>query len=497
MIPKASQRGGGGQLATHLLNEYDNERVQVVEIRGAMAHDLHGAFGEWRAHARATKCQKYLYSLSINPDPDQGPLTRDQYLDFITRTEKQLGLEGQPRAVVFHVKHGREHCHTVWSRIDLDRMRAVQLSHDRPKLQTVVREFAREHGLQLPTGLRDRAAKRFNDRQKRENLQEKQQEERTGVTKAERMRQITGAWKDGPDARGFVVALEKQGYYLARGNRRAYVVIDRFGEIHSLARYIEGVRAPAVRERLNKEFPLERLPDAADAQHYARRKREAQMQFKRDFVRAAESQRAQLQESQRRRRLLLAQRKASLEARHRTEREALREAHEDINKGIAATRLIRRPRGIVALLARVTGIQALVDLRRRRRDRARAQEQARQMKALQRRHGIELMEIDRLSRALRSVEKRELRSLGTALRREHLLMLDRAATSAERQAEPEQQRGAAHMSPSEKALGEGGASPDGDGTTNALRRRADRNRRQREREQAEDERTRRDRDRDR
>lgn len=47
--------------------------------------------------------------------------------------ENKLGLSGQPRAVVFHVKKGREHCHVVWSRIDLDKMRAVQLSNDRQK----------------------------------------------------------------------------------------------------------------------------------------------------------------------------------------------------------------------------------------------------------------------------------------------------------------------------------------------------------------------------
>jgi hypothetical protein len=31
----------------------------------------------------------------------------------------RLILDGQPRAMVFHVKGWREHCHVVWSRIDL------------------------------------------------------------------------------------------------------------------------------------------------------------------------------------------------------------------------------------------------------------------------------------------------------------------------------------------------------------------------------------------
>ncbi len=112
MIPKASQRSGGQDLATHLLNALDNEYVEVAEVSGAVAPDLHGAFAEWEAIASGlTKCRKYLYSLSVNPDLGQGELTRAQYLDYVDRAEKKLGLEGQPRAVVFHIKEGREHCH--------------------------------------------------------------------------------------------------------------------------------------------------------------------------------------------------------------------------------------------------------------------------------------------------------------------------------------------------------------------------------------------------
>ena len=83
MILKGNQRGGGQQLAVHLLNSFDNERVEVAEVRGAVAQDLSGAFAEWAAEARGTKCRKNLYSLSLNPDQAQGHLTREQYFDLI------------------------------------------------------------------------------------------------------------------------------------------------------------------------------------------------------------------------------------------------------------------------------------------------------------------------------------------------------------------------------------------------------------------------------
>jgi hypothetical protein len=158
MILKGNQRGSGQQLATQLLNADNNQRIEILEVRGSVARDLHGAFEEWYACSMATQCLKYLYSLSINPDPRQGGLTRAQYFDLIERAEKELGLSGQPRAVVFHVHNdGREHYHVVWSRIDMEiekKSKAIQMSRDRLKLRRVAQEFARDHGLTLPSGMR-------------------------------------------------------------------------------------------------------------------------------------------------------------------------------------------------------------------------------------------------------------------------------------------------------------------------------------------------------
>jgi len=61
---------------------------------------------------------------SINTRADER-LPPEQRMQAIDRLEKDLGLTGQPRAVVVHEKEGREHCHVVWSRIDLDKMRTI------------------------------------------------------------------------------------------------------------------------------------------------------------------------------------------------------------------------------------------------------------------------------------------------------------------------------------------------------------------------------------
>ena len=67
MILKGNQRAGGTDLATHLMNAFDNERVEVAQIRGTVADHLHGAFAEYEALAAGTRCKEPLYSLSVNP----------------------------------------------------------------------------------------------------------------------------------------------------------------------------------------------------------------------------------------------------------------------------------------------------------------------------------------------------------------------------------------------------------------------------------------------
>src|ERR1039457_3165225 len=161
----------------------------------------------------------------------------------------------------------------LWSRIDSEKSKAIPIAHDHLKLRTVAKEFARDNGLELPDGMRkDGKRDRFNDRAKQENLGEKQQQERTGITKAGRMAEIADCWtatKTGPE---FVRAMEDKGYYLARGDQRAYVVIDLYGEIHSLSRQLGGVaKKKELMDRLSA-YPPDKQPDVESARAYASEK---------------------------------------------------------------------------------------------------------------------------------------------------------------------------------------------------------------------------------
>ena len=152
MILKGSQRSGARQLAAHLLNSRDNEHVEVHELRGFCADDLQGAFQEIEATSRGTRAKQPLFSLSLNPPPREN-VSVAAFEAAIEMAERKLGLQGQPRAIVFHEKEGRRHAHAVWSRIDAEHMKAVNLPHFKRKLQDVARQLYREHGWTMPRGL--------------------------------------------------------------------------------------------------------------------------------------------------------------------------------------------------------------------------------------------------------------------------------------------------------------------------------------------------------
>lgn len=56
----------------------------------ASSRNLHGALNETYAISRGTKCQKLLFSLLLNPPPDQRVET-SAFEDTINRVENQLG----------------------------------------------------------------------------------------------------------------------------------------------------------------------------------------------------------------------------------------------------------------------------------------------------------------------------------------------------------------------------------------------------------------------
>lgn len=255
MILKGSQRGGARQLSVHLLKD-ENEHVDLVELRGFMASDLTGALDEAHAIAKGTKCQQFLFSLSLNPPSDQ-VLSNEAFQKAADAVEERLGLNNQPRAIVIHEKEGRRHAHAVWSRIDPETMTAKQLSFFKTRLRDLSREMYLEHGWSLPDGLRDPLLKNPLNFTR----EEWQQARRTERDPREIKQVMQDVWARSDGRKAFAAALEERGFILAKGDRRGHVAVDHMGEVYSLSRWT-GVQTKELKDRLG---PPDDLPSVTDA----------------------------------------------------------------------------------------------------------------------------------------------------------------------------------------------------------------------------------------
>ncbi|MDD9911219.1 MAG: relaxase [Ahrensia sp.] len=263
MILKGNQRAGGGQLAAHLTNILDNEHVAVHELRGFMADDLHGALNEAYAISRGTKCRQFLFSVSLNP-PETENVPVDVFEAAIADIEEKLSLTDQPRAIVFHEKEGRRHAHCVWSRINVDEMKAINLPHYKLKLRDISRGLYLQHQWKMPRGLansEERDPLNFS-------LEEWQQAKRLKVDPRKIKEAMQDAWAMSDSVSAFANALRELGFWLARGDRRGHVAVDINGNVFAIARSV-GVRARDIRARLGEADTLPSVEETRSVIHEA------------------------------------------------------------------------------------------------------------------------------------------------------------------------------------------------------------------------------------
>jgi len=250
MILKGNQRAGGRQMAVHLLNGQQNEHVTVHEVRGFVASDILGALNEAYALSKGTQCKQFMYSLSLNqPQDERVPV--ETFNAALERIEKKLGLEGQPRVVVFHEKQGRRHAHCVWSRIDIEEMKAINIAFPKRKLNEIAKSLYLEHGWKMPDGFRDKNLKNPRNYTRAEW----QQAVRIGRKPTNIKRELQESWPVSDNKKSFGNILRESGYYLARGDRRSYVAVDVHGEVFSLPRQL-GLKKKDVAARLGNPEEL-------------------------------------------------------------------------------------------------------------------------------------------------------------------------------------------------------------------------------------------------
>lgn len=336
MILKASERGGANDLATYLLAYKNNDHVGLHSLRGFASDNLRDALMEIEAISQATRCKKFMFSLSVNPPP--GEYLADEVFEAtIGRIERTLGFEGHPRAIVFHEKNGRKHAHIVWSRIDPDSLTARNMPFFKSRLNSLSKELFLDHGWELPEGYKNRHWKNPMNF----TLAEWQQANRIGLDPREVKMVFQEAWAQSDNLKSFRAALEERGYYLARGDRRGHVAVDLNGEVYSVARYA-GVKTKDVVARLGA---AERLDPVASVIQQNQSRMTSRIKGLLDESRAQQAgQLAPLLKDHRR--IVLAQ---------RAERKALKTTQELRRKQETAERQSRFRRGLGGIFDILTG----------------------------------------------------------------------------------------------------------------------------------------------
>ncbi|ARE41344.1 Endonuclease relaxase [Rhodovulum sp. P5] len=336
MILKGSIRGNAAHLARHLLNVRDNEHVELHEVRGFIADDLTAALLEAEAVAQGSRCSKFLFSLSLNP-PETEAVGIDTFETAIETAEQKLGLDDQPRAIVFHEKEGRRHAHVIWSRIDPETMTARNMPFFKNRLMDVSKDLYLEHGWDMPRGMVDRAVRNPLNMTREEWQQAKRAKQDPRIIKA----MFRACWESSDAVKALRSALEERGYFLARGDRRGVVAVDFRGEVYALARYA-GVKTREVKDRIPDP---KALPSVDDVKAEIAQRMTKQL---RQYVQEAESGHRRIQPS-------IEMRRQNMVERHRRERDELNKKQE--KRWIAETnaRAARLPKGLGGLWSRMTG----------------------------------------------------------------------------------------------------------------------------------------------
>lgn len=392
MIFSASQRAGAMELAAHLLNGDENDHVTLHEIRGFLADTLEGAFREIEAISRGTRCQKFLFSLSLNP-PEDADVPIEDFEAAIDEIERKLGLLDQPRVVVFHEKNGRQHCHVVWSRLmyseHTKRMVAIRMSHFKHKLMEISRYQFLKYGWKMPDGM-----KRAQDRSPWHLSRE---EYRQAVRLSEDPQALKalfkGAWEQSDTLKTFVAALQERGMLLARGDSRGFVALDMAGGVYSLTRWID-IGTRDLKARLGK---TETLPTVAQAQKYI-------------ADRMGENLQRYIAESKQRAKDIrqpLVQEIRALVAVQRKERSALIERQEKRWIQETKTRAARLPKGVKWLWHKASGAYQKIRALNEVETKSALDRDRKELHALVRSHLLERQELQKTVKAYKEEHKRE------------------------------------------------------------------------------------------
>lgn len=258
MMVKARAGQGGPALARYL-TEGKNEHAELLELRNMDAPSLKAALFDMDRLAEGSRCHAHALHVQMRAAPGER-LSADHWREACDRYAEAFGMEQHQAAIILHHQQdGATHAHFVFNRVHPETLKAADLWRNYEKHKTLARQMEQEWGLQqVSSQKRDRSRDYSNA-----GRGEIEQARRTGENVHDLREHVRQLWENSTSGLEFTEALEAEGFQLAKGDRRAYVVLDRQGNPYSLGQRTTGAKAREVRERLGDLDPAS-VPDITE-----------------------------------------------------------------------------------------------------------------------------------------------------------------------------------------------------------------------------------------
>lgn len=259
MIIKPSRAGGGGPALARYLTEGKNERAEVLELRNLEAPHLKAAVFDMDMLARGSACQNHALHVQLRAAPGER-LSAEHWLEAFDRTAAAFGMEDHQAAIVLHHQQdGTTHAHFVFNRVHPETLKAADLWQSKKKCMALARELEQEWGLRPLNSLNRHPTRDYSHA----GQQETEQARRHGQNVHDIREHVRQLWENSTSGKEFSEALEAEGFQLAKGDKRDYVVLDATGSPYSLGSRTTGAKAREVREKLQDLDPA-KVPDIAE-----------------------------------------------------------------------------------------------------------------------------------------------------------------------------------------------------------------------------------------
>lgn len=246
--------GGKGRhlknMIKHLTRLDENDSVNILEIDEALpTATIEAALTEWQLLVTSlTRSKKGFYEANINPQDDEH-LTPEQFIQAADILEEKLGFTGQPRLIVQHEKKGRTHVHVLWQSTLIEEGKIISDSHNYRKHEEAAIEIEKTFDLE-PSPRKYSQNKEEPVKHAKHDRADDEKAKRSGISLEERNALITQLYEQSKSGAAFSRALEEEGYYLARGDKATFFVVDPGHEAHLLRTCIDGAKQSEINKAL-------------------------------------------------------------------------------------------------------------------------------------------------------------------------------------------------------------------------------------------------------